>query len=183
MRYALPWILLPLLLVAACGEQETPVRPSRPFSTVVEEGASGAAQDVANTVKSPLDDLGILEASIPPRLQQLSVNPYQTPAEPLCTTIAAELAELEGLLGPDIDNPAANSISSYTEQGMGMARSQASSMLRSRIDVIPFQGIVRRFSGADKHARAVARAYEAGKLRRAFLKGLGKAYRCAAVCR
>jgi len=31
---------------------------------------------------------------------------------------------------------------------------------------------VRKISGAEAHARAVDRAYQAGRLRRAFLKGL-----------
>lgn len=54
-----------------------------------------------------------------------------------------------------------------------MARDQAVGMVRSKVDIIPFRGVVRRVSGADRHAKAVERAYQAGRLRRAFLKGLG----------
>jgi hypothetical protein len=37
---------------------------------------------------------------------------------------------------------------------------------------------VRKLSGADSYARKISPAYEAGKLRRAFLKGISSNYAC-----
>jgi len=44
--------------------------------------------------------------------------------------------------------------------------------------VIPFRGWVRKLTGAERHDKLVANAIGAGRVRRAYLKGLGEARGC-----
>ena len=44
--------------------------------------------------------------------------------------------------------------------------------------LIPYDGLVRTVSGAQRHDQLVIQAITAGTARRAYLKGLGEAYRC-----
>jgi hypothetical protein len=44
--------------------------------------------------------------------------------------------------------------------------------------IVPFRGWVRQLTGAERHARAVQTAVAAGRVRRAYLKGLGQMIRC-----
>lgn len=46
-------------------------------------------------------------------------------------------------------------------------------------DFIPGRDWIRRLSGAEQHSRHVQSAIEAGRLRRAYLKGLGMRQNCA----
>jgi hypothetical protein len=45
--------------------------------------------------------------------------------------------------------------------------------------IIPFRGLVRQMTGADAHAKEVDTAIQAGKVRRAYLKGVGMNKNCA----
>jgi hypothetical protein len=95
-----------------------------------------------------------------------------------CEDIRIEIAQLDALLGPDmctLENPSGTVASrkgEYVEEGASIASKQAVGITSGYLDVIPFRGVVRSVSGANKHTKEVARAYEAGKLRRSFLKGL-----------
>jgi hypothetical protein len=46
-------------------------------------------------------------------------------------------------------------------------------------DFIPGRGWIRRLSGAEQHSRHVQSAIQAGRMRRAFLKGTGMQRNCA----
>ena len=46
------------------------------------------------------------------------------------------------------------------------------------IPLLPFAGFVSTLSGAGKHDQLVSEVIIAGSVRRAYLKGLGEAYRC-----
>jgi len=45
-------------------------------------------------------------------------------------------------------------------------------------DVIPFRGLVRKLSGAERHSKKVTAALVAGSVRRAYLKGMRVAQGC-----
>ena len=114
------------------------------------------------------------------RSEQAHISVKTKLPQMLCEGIRKEIAELDVLLGPDvctIENPTGTTVivsrkGEYVEQGVSMAHDQALGLVRGKVDIIPFRGMVRKVTGAEKHAKEVERAYQAGRLRRAFLKGL-----------
>lgn len=179
----LPSIILVAALLAGCsqsqpGGQRERFVPARPVTGIVYDTITGTAAGAWDAVNMPLEDLNLERRPIPEQLQKIVKDPYALPPQMLCAGIRKEIAELDALLGPDVctpGNPTGMIVSrkgEYVEKGANAAREQAVGMVRSRADVIPFRSVVRYVSGADRHAKAVEQAYQAGKLRRAFLKGL-----------
>jgi hypothetical protein len=87
----------------------------------------------------------------------------------------AEIRELNAALGPDIDLPGGKGASvskKLTDATFNLARSAVSS-------VVPYRGVVRQVTGAEKRARSVNEALLAGTVRRAYLKGYGEMLSCA----
>lgn len=175
------WTMLFLLPIAGCQiwhEQSERVVPARPVTIIVTDTVTSTVEGAWQTVQMPFEDLNLKRQKIPEKLQQITGNPYMLPPQLLCEGIAKEIAELDTLLGPDIctpGNPTGATESrkgEYIDQGVGFARDQAIGMVSDKINIIPFRGVVRKMTGAERHAKQVERAYQAGKLRRAFLKGL-----------
>lgn len=173
-RAALPL----LLLLAACAGEREPAAPSKSppeKGSLVGETVSGVASGTYKAVQQPFVDVNLKREEIPPLLLETVKDPYRRPDPATCGHIRAEIAELDALLGTDpyILKPAEekDTRNEYVEEGANLARDQAVDMVAGYLDVIPFRGVVRRVSGAEKHAKEVIRAYEAGKIRRAFLKG------------
>lgn len=175
------------------NKQTERMEPARPIGTIVTDTMSGSLQGAWQAVQTPLEDVGLKRQPIPPLLQSIARNPYAPPANPSCAALQKEISELDKLLGPDVctlvnptgvvgqpisscslDDPSGeeNRKGEYVEKGAGYARDQAVGMVRSQVNIIPFRSVVRSISGATRHAKEVERAYNAGKLRRAFLKGL-----------
>lgn len=63
---------------------------------------------------------------------------------------------------------------SLAENAGSMARDTVMSTIRSKVNILPFRGIIRKVSGADLHQKRLAAAYQAGKLRRAYLVGIAE---------
>jgi hypothetical protein len=176
------WAALLVMMLAGCsvpeGGQSERFVPARPVIDIFTDTIVGTVEGAWIAVQTPFEDVGFKKQPIPEKLQQIADDPYAMPAQMLCDGIRKEIAELDMLLGPDVCTTTyptgfGNSRKGeYVEKGAGMAREQAIGMVSSKANIIPFRGVVRRVSGADKHAREVERAYQAGKLRRAFLKGL-----------
>lgn len=171
-----------ILFITGCStvsEQKERLIPARPVTTIVSDTVVGTFQGAWSAVQTPFEDLNLKRQSIPEKLQQIADNPYALPPQMLCEGIRKEIDELDTLLGPDVctpQNPSGMVTSrkgEYVEQGAGMAKEQAVRIVSSKTNIIPFRGVVRKITGAERHAKAVERAYQAGKLRRAFLKGLG----------
>ncbi len=178
------------LVLAGCSAPEGSRRerlvPARPVTSILSDTVVGTAEGAWATVQSPFEDVGLKRQPIPEKLQEIADNPYAMPAQMLCEGIRKEIAELDAVLGPDVctvANPtgsqenvenknAPSRKGEYVEKGASAVRDQAVGIVSSKTNILPFRGAIRYVSGADKHAKAVARAYEAGKLRRAFLKGL-----------
>jgi hypothetical protein len=120
---------------------------------------------VGEAVVQPLADLSLLRADVSPELGAAAAEPYRPAAD--CGAIAAELADLDARLGPDVDAPARPA----TAAGFaGDVVTGAASL--------PFRGVVRRLSGAHKRDRAAAAVVLGAMVRRGYLKGARDTLRC-----
>ncbi|MET0252163.1 MAG: hypothetical protein ABW203_08305 [Novosphingobium sp.] len=127
-------------------------------------------QDV---VTSPLSDMNIKKRDIPPVLQAAVDRPYDLSGIKSCAGFTTAVADLDMVLGEDIDVAQDQS----DEEKMGnTAGAVAKSVIGS---FIPFRGVIRELSGANAQERAWQRAVYAGSVRRAFLKGMGQQRGCA----
>lgn len=173
MRMKTPWAwaVTPLLL-AACAAQDA-----------AREGEKAQARrsEVGQAVTSPLSDLNVVRAEIPPVLKAAQRAPYAIPADRSCAAIAAEVAGLDAALGADLDTPATDANPSLIERGGDAAGDAAVRAIRGAAEgVVPYRGWVRRLTGAERYAKQVSAAIAAGTIRRGFLKGLGESAGCAA---
>lgn len=175
------WQALILITLAGCetvGKQPERFVPARPITRIVGDTLVGTAEGAWQAVQAPFEDLNIKRQPIPEKLKQVVINPYAVPPQFTCDGIRIEIMELDILLGPDSCTPAnptgvvVSRKGEYIDQGVGFASDYAVGMVRGKVDIIPLRGVVRKVTGAEKHAKEVARAYEAGKARRSFLKGL-----------
>ncbi len=162
-------ILFPVLLLSACNAGGSVMDGARQFGSGV--GAAATA---------PLDDLNLRRQYIPTVLLQAEANPYDLRNLNQCAPIAAEIARLNEALGPDTDEPPVQDGSFLSERAADAASAAALDAIRdATTDFIPGRGWVRRLSGAEQHSRHVQSAIQAGRMRRAFLKGIGMQRNCA----
>lgn len=181
-------ILSALLVLTACAKGEPGKDTESSWVTSVKDVVVDTCTDAIEALQAPLVDLNVKREEIPKKLQDCADNPYLLPEPPVCFNISREVAELDDLLGADMEprplpwNEPEGQDKGYVQRGLeggrDVAQQQAVGMVSSKVNVIPFRGVVRKVTGAEKHSKELARAYEAGKLRRSFLKGLGSAYGC-----
>lgn len=149
--------------------------------------AESGITDAFDAATGNLEDLNIKRREIPKLLEKLAANPYQPPPKYTCKSIKSELAELEPLIGPDIQPREVQVASSdgfipdleniempAQAEVENSAHDAVMGLIRSQTDFLPFRSIIRRLSGADRHEKNLQEAYQAGKLRRAYLKGLAE---------
>ena len=136
-------------------------------------GCASNSQDAAQSAAvTPLHDLNVVRAEIPPVLAAAQKAPYALPADRACAALAADVQALDAVLGADLDTRPTDKNPSLIERG-------ATDALRSAAEgVIPFRGWVRKLTGAERYSREVAAAIAAGTVRRAYLKGLAQATGC-----
>ncbi|MBO9498571.1 MAG: hypothetical protein J7496_11130 [Novosphingobium sp.] len=123
------------------------------------------ARDVGMT---PIQDLNLEKDEIPPLLIAAQNDPYSTAGLRKCPNYVTAVNELDAVLGPDFD------VATPAERKMTFG-TVAKSMVGS---FIPFRGVIREVSGANKHAQEFQDAIVAGLMRRAFLKGQGLKLGC-----
>lgn len=123
------------------------------------------AVDVAAT---PIDDLNLRKDDIPPLLLAARQAPYAAEGMKRCSRIAAAVGELDAVLGPDLD------VAEQKDENLKPGKVAKWAVAR----FIPFRGLIREISGANRHKDALDDAIVAGMMRRAFLKGLGQARGC-----
>lgn len=123
------------------------------------------AKDVALT---PLSDLNIKKGEIPDILLAAQEDPYDLEGLTRCPQLAAEIGELNAVLGDDLDVAQAR-------RGGVQAGRAAQAALGS---FIPFRGLIREVSGANAQDRKIQAAIVAGSTRRGFLKGVGQQRGC-----
>ncbi|CAD5374120.1 conserved hypothetical protein [Rubrivivax sp. A210] len=144
---------------------------------------AGCASDqparLGTAATTPLSDLNLVQAPIPEALARAQKGPYQVPDEPGCAVLAAQIAALDEVLGPDLDATATPANPGLIARGGEVAEGAAfGAIQRTAEGVIPFRGWVRKLTGAERYSKQVAAAIAAGTVRRAFLKGLGGAQAC-----
>lgn len=164
--------LIPLL--AACESTQNYSIRHKPL-----HDGGGTKEAMFTAALSPLEDLGLRKRDIPAMLTELVENPYAVPKEIKCDGVKEELDKITFLIGPDFDAASTKTALSFqqkvVETGGDLAHDAIVGAVRSQVSFLPFRGILRRITGASSHEKAVARALEAGKLRRAYLRGLADA--------
>jgi hypothetical protein len=173
----------------ACTTVTPPETPIGIQEGVQEETGPGAQlsridSGLVQTATQPLTDLNLIQAKIPPVLNQAQQGPYAPPAELSCAALQTEILALDAALGPDIDATAApgvdpglvgQAVSYVGQKAMGTVTSTVNTVVDG---VIPFRSWVRKLSGAERHSKAVAAAIAAGTMRRPLLKGWAHALGC-----
>lgn len=169
---------LALLSLAACSSGRS-----------TSDQASDGAGELFNAATSPLDDLNLRRQEIPPLLQTILNDPYARPKKLQCKAIQEELAQLDDLLGPDFETgkikvtlasssdeitmPEMPDAETIVDTGGEMAHDGILGFIRSQTK-LPFRSIIRAITGADRHEKELKQAYQAGQVRRAYLKGLAQ---------
>jgi hypothetical protein len=156
----LTYALSALALLAAPALARDPDTPDKPVTQ-----KDVTAQDV---VETPATDLNLMKDEIPALLIAAEERPYTLNGLGSCRQIAAEIGKLDAVLGEDVDLP-------QTEARRTSPGRVAQSVVGS---FIPFRGLIREISGANKHDRELREAILAGVARRGFLKGTGQARGC-----
>jgi len=158
--YHCPAIALILLTSGATVSAQTAAAPQAITAT-----------DIAT---KPIDDLNLRRDKDKPApvLVAAQDNPYAIPGNGRCAVLNREVADLNAVLGPDIDANMSPSARQKRDRAVaGTARSAVGSL-------IPFDGIIRQISGANAAEGHRALYLYAGSVRRAFLKGYAKARGC-----
>jgi hypothetical protein len=130
---------------------------------------------VTNAIEKPLHDINLMRTEIPGVLQDAHRAPYAPIVAPDCGKLGSEIASLDEALGRDLDAAAADTRSGKDraiDKAIDVGGSAASSF-------IPYRGVVRFVSGAEKHDKLVAGSILAGSIRRAYLKGVGESLGCS----
>lgn len=146
----------------------------------VGQGVRTVAEGAGEAATAPLEDLNLRREQIPTVLLQAEANPYDMRTLSRCAAIAAEVRKLDEALGPDTDEPPQQDGSYLSERAADAAAKATLDAIRNTTtDFIPGRNWIRRLSGADAHSRHVQSAIQAGRMRRAFLKGSGMQRNCA----
>lgn len=137
--------------------------------------ASTDKQSMQGAVTTPLNDLNLVNASIPAILTDAQKAPYALTEPSSCTELKDAIRALDEVLGPDLDIPATEANPSLFERGSNIVEGAA---LNAAEGLIPYRRWVRKLSGAERHSKKVSAAFAAGAVRRGFLKGVAKAKLC-----
>jgi hypothetical protein len=141
---------------------------ARPFVFAGFFAAALAAPALAQQVKSGADTgIGLSGAEVPQYLKDVKADPYKAPAAPACQSVPAEIQQINDLIGPDLDAAADNKDKSLVARGEGVARS-----------LVPYRGVVRFVTGANKKDDELREAIMAGYARRGFLRGVELNLKC-----
>jgi hypothetical protein len=145
------------------------------------QGGRDFGAGLGSALTAPLEDLNLRREQIPMVLLQAEANPYDLRNLTRCSTIAAEIERLDEALGPDTDEPAAPDQAYLSERAADAASGAALAAIRdATTDFIPGRSWIRRLTGAEQHSQKVQAAIQAGRMRRAFLKGVGMQRNCRA---
>ena len=158
-------------LLAGCVSDE--VNKDGTVQTTAQANRSG----IGGAVTAPLRDVNVVRTKVPTPLLEALAEPYARPPDQGCASIIAQVGALDEALGADwdIQNPEKPRRERIKEQ----AESGAYGLMAGAAEgVIPFRGWVRKLTGAERHDKLVGNAIAAGRVRRAYLKGLGESRGC-----
>lgn len=123
---------------------------------------------VMDVARTPMTDLNLSRTEVPALLAEAQQRPYSLQGLDTCEQLTRAVDEFNTVLGPDLDLPQAE-----------RARLSGGRIAQWAVGrFIPFRGLIREISGANRQQREVEAAIQAGLMRRAFLKGVGVARRC-----
>ena len=112
--------------------------------------------------------LGLSGAETPQALKTIAASPYLITDPSDCTGLVRGIADLDRLLGPDLDVPAPDDRRDAAGRlAMGLVRG-----------AIPYRWVVRWMTQAGRKDRDLQRAVLAGVARRGYLKGLHRGLAC-----
>ncbi len=178
----------PVRAAPSIGQASPSLRPNRrlPVFTNAENRQQptnrnakirSASVSLATAATAPLDDLNLRRKVAPKTLQELGYI-YQANPRPTCAAIARELYILGQALG-ELDADDAAIIKTTRQQRTEMASDTTLDAVRSTSSgLIPFSGVLRAASGANKAKRIYDKQYDHGRRRRAFLKGYALGIGC-----
>ena len=140
-----------------------------PLAARTQENVRDRDPGVEDVAMTPLTDLNLAKDPIPDLLLAANAAPYASDGLDGCDELGSAIAELDAVLGPDLDvadeNRDAISVGRIAKSAVG--------------SFIPFRSILREVTGAADHERDFEAAIVAGIMRRAYLKGVGEAKGCA----
>lgn len=126
---------------------------------------------------APLEDLNVRRDPIPKLLLNIK-NPYAVPVDADCDALATQIDALNALLGRDWDVPPPDKTKLSERAAEGASTAFLETVASEASGLIPYRGVVRSLSGAERHRTKRRKAFERGSHRRTFLKGLGMAKNC-----
>ena len=165
-------LILALLALASCNSS-----PKSNADGGVDRAVSKTRAGVGEAALTPLNDLNLRRAPIPPRLEAIQ-SPYEPIKQRDCAGIGAEVGELTAILGADVDVAEGPGETLGQKTGDGAATLALNGVKDAVTGISPYRSLVRMASGASKHERQLRAAYERGVQRRAYLKGVGLALGC-----
>jgi hypothetical protein len=127
-------------------------------------GGQAHAQQVKPGAES---GVGLTGADVPQLLKDIKADPYKAPGNPVCDTVPLEIREISDLIGPDLDAQATSDDRSLASRGADVARG-----------LVPYRGVVRFVTGANKKDEELHEAIMAGYARRGFLRGVQMNLKC-----
>lgn len=140
-----------------------------PLAAQEQENVRDSEPSVRDIAVTPIQDLNLTKDEIPAVLLRAEEAPYITDGLGNCRDLERAIAELDAVLGADLD------IDTDERRDITVGK-VAKSAVGS---LIPFRGIIREVTGAADHQRDFEEAILAGAVRRGFLKGLGQQRGCA----
>lgn len=121
----------------------------------------------------PLKDLNLIKPKTPQEIKAILEEPYNISKLKTCAQKKAAEARLTEVLGPDIDSAEARNKKGKNpgEFALSMGESAVGSL-------IPGMGLIRKITGAEAEQKRAEAAVLSGMLRRAYIKGAGRARGC-----
>jgi hypothetical protein len=111
--------------------------------------------------------LGLTGPQVPQILRDAQENPYLLPKKPTCAALSAQIVELDKVLGRDLDAPQIKTRKSHADDLMAGVRA-----------VMPYGGVLRTLTGAERKEQRLVNAALAGWERRGYLKGVALTRKC-----
>lgn len=140
-----------------------------PASFAAPPRPASEGRTIGGAIAQPIRDLNLLREKLPTPLVEAGKSPYAAPAD--CAAVETELAALTQALGPDVDDPGSADESGFSGEAL------VAGAVRSAIG-LPFRGVVRRLTGAEKRDQTFRTAVLAGMVRRGYLKGVRSQMAC-----
>jgi hypothetical protein len=140
---------------------------------------SDTRRGVSDAAYIPFRDVGLIRPEIPLLLRNLQY-PYATATLTDCAAVSREIAQLDGVLGPESYQPGPNR-NVWDRSGDFVEEQAIQAAEDTAADLIPFRSWVRRISGANRAERDALRAVANGQQRRTFLRGYGASLGCPSM--